>query len=983
MARPSAQVVLFNRRKYRAFADLILHCDGVDFPVHKLVLSRRSEVLRLALDNSNANVPCHDVAIRPPAQSVAHATPIDRVVLKGFDSTTADHLLDYLYTNDYTLESNDDGRLQEPAAAGEPSAAQCKSGADSARTAAVTISILQLDRRAGRATVADDVVQVTTCENPLLAHLRIATAADALGLYHLRALAKQKLRDTLDWHWRIEHFPAFVATIWDAYHDDPDLQRLTIEATADHRDELAQRDDWQRLALPKAMTDEVCSAMMFRNARRFWLRSKVCTSEEHTSQQQREHNYATVGHMEESRYQDIATAFRHVQPTDRTKSDKMLLFFAASALGLLGASGPCKFGKRPDEKAFAPITHKMQGAKFQVVGQSGVPAMHAALMPNNKVVFLDKIEDYTQLTLESGYYAYSSEYDLETNNAVPLAYKTNSFCAGGSFLANGTLMSVGGNADLPWIDPTVGDGFKGVRFLERELDGDALDAQPWREPGQQLDSARWYPTLQTLPNGHIMVVAGSLTGLDPSQPKNNNPTYEMINADGLPYGTSIPMAILVDSQPYYMYPFIHVLKDGNLFIFAARSSELFDVRSGTTVKKFPDLVGDYRIYPNTGSSAVLPLRAENDWSPEVIVCGGGSYVDITSPTENTCGRIRPLDETPDWEVELMPQGRTMVDAQLLPDGTVLWINGCNKGAQGFGIAKDPIFDAWIYDPSRPPRQRWYEAGASEIPRLYHSVALLLLDGTVLITGSNPVEMPVLTPNPSIPALAYVTEFRVEIYTPPYLAGRKGKERPTDLEVSTKQLRPDGMTFKINFVTHGQIRNELKVALYHGGFVTHSLHMSSRMLFLEHHGFEGGSLGKHEVFVKMPTSGNVVPPGPYHLYAVVDGVPSVGQFVMVDMEEKYKHTASRPPEGDEGKPDSGGGAAPEKGKHDTKKGSKKNAKKRKGNRKTTSGNANLSQATPDLEAQRAPVTPHWEFAKAHEMVVAHLVNNDNKSNVTVP
>ncbi|KAI5286304.1 hypothetical protein KEM54_006892 [Ascosphaera aggregata] len=594
--------------------------------------------------------------------------------------------------------------------------------------------------------------------------------------------------------------------------------------------------------------------------------------------------------------------------------------------------------------------------------------MHAALMPNNRVVFLDKIEDYTQLKLDSGYYAYSSEYDLETNNVVPLAYKTNSFCAGGIFLADGRLVSVGGNADLSWIDPTVGNGFKGIRFLQRELDGHSLDGKDWDEPGQRLDSERWYPTLQILPNGHVIIVAGSLTGLDPGQPKNNNPTYEMLNADGQPYGESVPMSILVENQPYYMYPFIHLLKDGNLFIFAARSSELFDVRSNNTLKKYPDLVGDYRIYPNTGSSAMLPLSAQSNWEPEVIVCGGGSYVDITSPTENTCGRIKPLDDDPTWEVELMPKGRTMVDAQILPDGTILWINGCNRGAQGFGIAKDPIYDAWIYDPNKPIRQRWYEAGSSEIARLYHSVALLLLDGTVLVTGSNPVEMPVLTPNPDVPALAYVTEFRVEIYTPPYLSGKKGRDRPTDLDVSAKNLKPDGMKFKIHFKTHGQVRNDLKVALYYGGFVTHSLHMGSRLIYLEYDGFESGSIGKQEVIVKMPTSGNIVPPGLYHLYAVVDGVPSVGQFVMVDMEEKYKDGDKKssddvhrtPPVEEEGR----GGRS---GQKKAGKGSRRGKEKSKGNGKEEIDDQKVKQT----------MVPRLDFAKAHEMVVSRFVNSQSR------
>lgn len=61
-------------------------------------------------------------------------------------------------------------------------------------------------------------------------------------------------------------------------------------------------------------------------------------------------------------------------------------------------------------------------------------------MPNGRVFFLDKIENYTQIKLPNGQYAYSSEYDLTTDEAVGLAYKTNAFCSGGSFLGNGTML---------------------------------------------------------------------------------------------------------------------------------------------------------------------------------------------------------------------------------------------------------------------------------------------------------------------------------------------------------------------------------------------------------------------------------------------------------------------------------------------------------------------------------------------------------------
>jgi hypothetical protein len=52
--------------------------------------------------------------------------------------------------------------------------------------------------------------------------------------------------------------------------------------------------------------------------------------------------------------------------------------------------------------------------------------MHAGVMPNGRVIFLDKVENYTQIRLSDGQYAYSSEYDPITNTAVGLPYKVYS-----------------------------------------------------------------------------------------------------------------------------------------------------------------------------------------------------------------------------------------------------------------------------------------------------------------------------------------------------------------------------------------------------------------------------------------------------------------------------------------------------------------------------------------------------------------------------
>ena len=532
---------------------------------------------------------------------------------------------------------------------------------------------------------------------------------------------------------------------------------------------------------------------------------------------------------------------------------------------------------------------------FNIVGQAGVPAMHAGLMPNGRVIFLDKVENYTQIKLSDGQYAYSAEYDPATNTAVGLSYKvnslfliyhtgtdiqkTNAFCSGGAFLPDGRWLSLGGNAPLDFIDPTVGDGFTAIRYLERSSSDASLTGQPWSEPGNKLASARWYASAQTLPDGTIFVASGSLNGLDPTVASNNNPTYEILSNQGISDGVNVPMDILAKNQPYYMYPFLHLLNDGNLFVFVSKSAEIFNVASNSTIKTFPDLPGDYRTYPNTGGSVLLPLSSANNWAPDIIICGGGAYQDITSPTDPSCGRIQPLSTNAAWELDSMPEGRGMVEGTLLPDGTVIFLNGCNRGAQGFGLASNPTYESLIYTPTAALGARWATGATSTIARLYHSVAVLLLDGTLMVAGSNPVQQPVLTPVPNqVPSEDYVTEFRVEIYTPPYLQGANANRRPTNVVLSSLALTAKSTTFTIKFTAPTGAK-AVQVALYHGGFVTHSLHMNHRMAYLDNQGFVAGATGQ-TLTVTMPPNSNVAPPGPYVVYVVVDGVPAIGQFVSV-------------------------------------------------------------------------------------------------------
>lgn len=446
-------------------------------------------------------------------------------------------------------------------------------------------------------------------------------------------------------------------------------------------------------------------------------------------------------------------------------------------------------------------------------------------------------------------------------------------------MADGSFVSIGGNAPLDFIDPTVGDGFTAIRYLSRSSSDASKNGEAWSEPGNKISTARWYASVQTMPDSTLFVASGSLNGLNPTVKENNNPTYEILNAQGLSSGNSIPLEILDKNQPYYMYPFVHLLSNGNLFLFVSKSAEIFNVGTNAVVKALPDLPGDFRTYPNTGGSVLLPLRSSNGYAPDIVICGGGAYQDIDSPTDPSCGRIQPLSANPAWELDSMPEGRGMVEGTLLPDGTVIWLNGCNKGAQGFGVATDPTLTALIYDPAKPLGQRFFLGPTSTIARLYHSVAVLLLDGTLMVAGSNPVEQPVLKPVPGqTPSEDYVTEFRVEIYTPPYLIGAKANQRPTNIVLSSKSLAANGSKFTIKFDAPTGTK-VVQVALYHGGFVTHSLHMNHRMIFLDFSGFDAG-ITAQTITVTTPPNHNVAHPGPYVVYVTADDTPGIGQFVSV-------------------------------------------------------------------------------------------------------
>ncbi|KAL7163971.1 hypothetical protein ACSBR2_039974 [Camellia fascicularis] len=236
-----------------------------------------------------------------------------------------------------------------------------------------------------------------------------------------------------------------------------------------------------------------------------------------------------------------------------------------------------------------------------------------------------------------------------------------------------------------------------------------------------------------------------------------------------------------------LYPFLHLLPDGNLFIFANRRSISFDYVNNRVVKEFPEIPGEKRNYPAAGSSVLLPLRG-NSPAPKVMICGGApafafyqaEKLSVYVAASKTCGRLKVTDPEPQWLMENMPMCRLMSDMILLPSGDVLIINDASNGTAGWKDTVGPVLNPVLYSPTQPnPSKRFTVLSPTIIPRMYHSTAILLPDGRILVGGSNPHLQYNFT------AMPYPTELSLEAFLPPYMAKEYSNLRSSILTVEAR------------------------------------------------------------------------------------------------------------------------------------------------------------------------------------------------------
>ncbi|XP_074265097.1 aldehyde oxidase GLOX-like [Silene latifolia] len=507
--------------------------------------------------------------------------------------------------------------------------------------------------------------------------------------------------------------------------------------------------------------------------------------------------------------------------------------------------------------------------------------MHMQLLHNDRVVFFDRTDfGASNLSLPNGQCrinprdeylkvdctAHSAEYDISTNSIRPLNIQTDTWCSSGTVLGDGRLAQTGG----------YNDGERDVKTFQPDCTN--ISNCDWVENPNALFEHRWYATNHVLPDGSSIILGGRRGFSYEFFPKTSTTSTL----------TPFPFLAEVNERGVEnnLYAFVFLNVDGNLFVFANNRAILFDYKRNVVVRNYTTVPGgDPRNYPSTGSAVLLPIKNLElgaKAEAEVLICGGarhGAYVKAASqswflPALNSCARLKINDPNATWVMETMPMPRIMSDMLVLPNGDVLIINGAGAGTAGWELGREPVLSPVTYHPDNVLGSRFEVMKATTIPRMYHSCAVLLRDGRVLVGGSNPHHFYNFT------NVLFPTDLTLEAFSPPYLDSNQASIRPSITSPGSSTIINYGTIIKIGFSISGLVNpSSIKVTMVRPPFNTHSFSMSQRNLVLTITAIVNPlGLGQFEIQVRTPGSSTMAPPGYYMLFVVHQNVPSKGIWV---------------------------------------------------------------------------------------------------------
>lgn len=486
-----------------------------------------------------------------------------------------------------------------------------------------------------------------------------------------------------------------------------------------------------------------------------------------------------------------------------------------------------------------------------LIGGLIVPLI-ATLGVNNKVTFVQKGAGHFGPQNSTGAY----ELDLSLVNNANIAWRTmhvksDVFCSASIILPDkgGRQINIGG-----WSSQST----FGVRLYLPDGTPGVQGKNDWQENVNEvsLQRGRWYPSAMIMANGSVLVIGG--------ESGNNGPPVPSLEIMPRVSGgdTVLTMDWLQRTDPNNLYPFCFVLPSGGILVIYYNEARILNEVTFATTATLPNVPGAVndttagRNYPMEGTAVMLPQHAPYSDPTTVLVCGGstlGPAIGI-----DNCVSITPDVRGAQWTIERMPSKRVMSCMVTLPDGTYLILNGAQQGVAGFAMATEPNLQALLYDPGQAVGSRFSILNTTIVARLYHSEAILLQDGRVLVSGSDPED-------PRFPQ-----EYRVEVYVPPYLS--KGLPQPSYTITNTDWAY--GGKYPITVTLHAGSTGTMKVSLVAAVSSTHGNSMNNRIIF------PAFACSGNTCTITAPPNAHVCPPSWFQLFVLDNGTPSLSQWVRI-------------------------------------------------------------------------------------------------------
>ncbi len=467
-----------------------------------------------------------------------------------------------------------------------------------------------------------------------------------------------------------------------------------------------------------------------------------------------------------------------------------------------GVSVPLMYGVGIAENVYGhsvlknPIlAQAAQVGRWSAVEQWPLVNMHASMLPDGRIFMWDRENDYTRSF---------HVFNPLTNSFSALPPIGESvFCAGIDLMPNGQVLMNGGHLSTDKYG-----------IVDSYLYNPATNLVT--QSGSMAEE-RWYPTTITLADGRILTLGGSRT---PSA----NALYPEIYNPATGVWTRLPNPLDVG-----LYPKVHLLTTGKVLVVNANGrSYTLDTKTGEWTQVTTTVPGGY---------------TSIQYQPNKIVYLGGMNRNTTILDMNAT--------TPSWRfLQKLSYPRYNPNAVILPDGKIFVAGGSTDNTNSDASA---VYQSEMWDPAT---QTWTQLVPNAVPRMYHSIGMLMPDGRVLIAGGGR-------------AGGATNYLSAEYYSPPYLF--KGA-RPTISYAPSEA--PYGANITVLTPNAADITSMVLITLPN---TTHAFTMSQNFVPLTFTRPDNGRL-----LAQIPTNANAAPPGFYMLFALnSNGIPSVAKIIKIN------------------------------------------------------------------------------------------------------